>query len=173
MSTLIVAAILIAIIVIISMLLVSIANHQKKKKMNQLLKHFSRLGTSNNMSFSSHEITGHRIIGLDGINKKLLILTDNNHSGSENFIIDLEEVKNCTVKKYYGNIGAGALVNAKLETYLEKITLHFQFNNDKEPVDVSFYDHFHDEIYQVKYLEHKADHWKQILTKMLKVPFVK
>ena len=74
MSTIIVAASLVSVIIFISLILVSINNKQRQKRVTELLDHFSKLGTENNLSFSSQEILENCIIGLDGIQRKLLIL---------------------------------------------------------------------------------------------------
>src|SRR5689334_17409469 len=107
MSNLIVAAIIIGTITAICFLLITIANKQKNKRMNSIMKKFSNLGTTYNLSFSSQEVLGNVIIGLDGINRKLLILEIN--SVQTDHVIDLHKVKHCTVKKYYGSIKPGGL----------------------------------------------------------------
>ena len=168
MSTIIVAAILIGAIVAICLLLISIANKQKHKQMNQLLNRFSELGTSHNLSFSSQNVLNNCIIGLDGINRKLLALTQIDNTSFDDYVVDLDEVKNCTIKKHYGNIKPGDLKNKKLETYLERVSLHFDFHNGKEAIEVPFYEHAENSIYHLEDFEHRAEHWKQILTKMLK-----
>jgi hypothetical protein len=136
--------------------------------MNQLLNRFSELGTAHNLSFSSQEVLNNCIIGLDGINRKLLILTQIDNTLFDDYVVDLDEVKNCTAKKHYGNIKPGDLKNKKLETYLERVALHFEFHNGKEPIEVAFYKHIENNVYHLADIEQKAEHWKQILTKMLK-----
>jgi hypothetical protein len=168
MSTLIVAAILVAAIIIICVLLLSIANQQKNKRMNKILDHFSKLGTNYNLSFSSQEILSNVIIGLDGVNRKVLIL---DHSGSvfNDYIINLNEVKHCTVKKYYGNIKPGGLKTNKMDSYLEKVCLHFELYNGKEAIEVVFYNHIDHPLYQLSVLEQKAMNWKESFEKMLHI----
>ena len=88
MSTILVAAILVGSVVAICFLLISIHNKHKREAMNNLLKHFSQLGTENNLSFSSQEMLNNCVLGLDGINRKILVVTkEDNFYGS--FIIDL------------------------------------------------------------------------------------
>jgi hypothetical protein len=164
MSTFIVAVILIGSVVAICLLLISIHNKHKRKAMNQLLKHFSQLGTENNLSFSSQEVLKNCILGLDGVRRKALVVTrEDDFFGS--FIIDLEQVKNCTVKKIYGSINVGDLKNRKLEQYLEKIVLHIDLH-EKPPVEIVFYRHFDNHTYETIELEQKAKHWEIILSKM-------
>ena len=58
----------------------------------------SELGSKFSMSFSSHEVLRDKIMGLDGINKKLLVL-EQNDGQSHFYIIDLVETKAISVKK--------------------------------------------------------------------------
>ena len=164
MSTLFVAVILIGSVVAICLLLIGIHNKNKREAMNNILKHFSQLGTENNLSFSSQEILDHCVLGLDGVQRKILVATRRDeHYGS--FIIDLNEVKNCSVKKIYGTIKAGELKNHKLEKYLEKIVLHFELHR-KPAVEIVFYENFGNHISQTQELEQKAKHWEAILSKL-------
>lgn len=164
MSTLLVAAIIIGSLAAICFVLVSIHNKHKREAMNNMLKHFSQLATENNLNFSSQEVLKNSILGLDGISRKIIVI-----SKEEDFytslLIDLTEVKNCTVKKIYGTIKVGDLKSHKLEQYLEKIILHFDLI-DKPPVEIVFYKNIHNHIYELQELEQKAKHWEAILSKM-------
>jgi hypothetical protein len=164
MSTFIVAAIIIGSVIAICLILISVHNKHNRQAMNQLLNHFSRLGVENNLNFSSQEILKNGILGVDGVRRKVLVVTrEDDLLGS--FIIDLKEVKNCTVKKNYGTINAGDLKNRKMEQYLEKIVLHFDLN-DKPPVEILFYKHFDSHIFEALELEQKARHWETIFSKL-------
>jgi hypothetical protein len=164
MSTVIVAAIIVGSIVVICLFLISIHNKHKREAMNKLLKHFSQLGTENDLSFSSQEILKDCILGLDGVHRKVLLVKREDGVFSSS-IIELNQVKDCSVKKIYGTIKAGDLKSHKLENYLEKIVLHFDVDN-KPPVDIVFYDHFDNHIYETLELDQKARHWETILSKM-------
>ena len=164
MSTILVAAILVGSVVAICFLLISIHNKNKREAMNNLLKHFSQLGTENNMNFSSQEVLNNCVLGLDGVNRKILVVTREDGFYSS-FVIDLNEVKSCTVKKLYGTIRVGDLKNHKLDQYLEKIVLHFEFNR-KPSVEIEFYNNSDNHIYETQDLEQKAKHWEAILSKM-------
>jgi hypothetical protein len=164
MSTLIIAAIIIGSVIAICLLLINVHNKHNREAMNQLLKHFSQLGAENNLNFSSQEILKNGILGVDGVRRKVLVVTrEDNFFGS--LIIDLKEVRNCTVKKNYGTINAGDLKTRKLEQYLDKIVLHFDLN-DKPPVEILFYKHFDSHIFEALELEQKARHWETFFSKM-------
>jgi len=164
MSTYIVAAIIIGSVVSICFLLISIHNKHNREAMNKLLKYFSQLGTENDLSFSSQEILRNCILGLDGLQRKIMVVQRVDGSFSS-FIIDLREVKNCSVKKIYGTINVGDLKKAKLEQYLEKIVLHFDLN-DNSGAEIVFYKHFENHLLEALELEQKAKNWDAILSKM-------
>jgi len=161
MSTLLIAAIIIGSIAAICFVLVSIHNKHKREAMNELLKNFHESGTENGLSFSSQEVLKNSILGLDGVHRKILVMTqkDNAHVS---FLINLNEVKNCSVKKIYGSLNAG---EQKQEPYLEKIVLHFDMIG-KSSAEIVFYQHFDNHIYETLELEQKAKHWEAILSKM-------
>jgi hypothetical protein len=167
MSTLIVAAIIVGFILAICLLLRFIDRKQNKDRKKELLNHFVQSGTNNGLKLSSQEILNSGIIGLDGIQRKLLIL--NGHNGEFNSqVIDLDEVKTCSVKKHYTTITMGNPKNSKPEQHLEAVVLHFCFYESKLPIEIPFYSHIHDPIYQLSERDQRARYWEMILTKMLK-----
>ncbi len=133
--------------------------------MNQLLNHFSELGSEYKLNFSSQAILKDCVIGLDGVHRKLLILSSDNPFNYE--LIDLNDVKYCSVKKIYGTINVGALKDKKLDQYLQKIILCFEFKTQRQPIEVAFYGHIDNHIYQAAELEQKAKDWESFLSKML------
>jgi hypothetical protein len=170
MSTLIVAIIIIASIAGICLLLIWINNKHKRKAMNELLHHFSEAGTKNNLSFSSQELLPDCILGLDGIHRKLLIVNRKSADEVVGHLINLDEVKSCSVKKYYTAIPAGSLKSKRLEQLLESVVLHFELANGKSPMEIAFYKQVDHHIYQLQDLEQKAKDWETILSKMLVTP---
>ena len=167
MSTLIVAGILMAFVAVCCLLFVFISNKHKNKAMSHLLNKISEVGTKHELSFSSHEILKDSIVGADGIHRKILFVKKLNFETYEHYLIDLDEVKSCSVKKTYGSIKAGETNGKNLEQYLQNIFLHFEFNGSKPAFDISFYDHTENNIYQLKEMEFKARHWEIFLSKML------
>ena len=148
MSTLTVAAILVGIVAALCPLLVIINNKQKRKAMNQLLQQFSQLGTAYHLTFSSQEILKEAVLGLDGIHRKLLVLQRQGKNIFHSVVVDLHEVKECSVKKHYGTIKRGDLKKWKLELFLEEIVLQFELRNGKALLQVVFYSHNHNHIFQ-------------------------
>ncbi len=167
MATIIVAAILISGIISISLFLVSINNKHRQKKTNVLLNHFSKLGTESNLSFSSQEILENCIIGLDGIQKKLLVLKQIGDDKYDSLLIYLNEVKSCSKKKIYRSVNFGTKKREKLDNHLDKIVLAFEFIDDRHPVHVLFFDSVTNHIFAMAELEQKARNWETILSQII------
>ena len=136
--------------------------------MKQIFNRLSELGIKNNLRFSSQELLENAVIALDGMQGKLLVINGIAKDKYDEALIDLDELKSCSLKKEYGSIRVGDLKKRKLEQLLNKISLHFEFRNNKEPVDVPFYEHSEADNLNVSEMELKAKHWGIILSKMLR-----
>ncbi|HEV7330718.1 MAG TPA: hypothetical protein VGN63_06755 [Flavisolibacter sp.] len=151
----------------------TILKKEKRKRMNHLLHRFSELGSVYNLTFSSQEILHNCIIGLDGLNRKILVTKSSEEVITHTELIDLSEIKSCSVIKHYGNIKGGELRAKKLETYLELIALHFERNNNQPSIEIPFYQYRKNSIPEIERLEKKAKHWEMLLSKMIPVPVKK
>ena len=142
-----------------------VMKHRSKKFDKTRYLQLSELGSKFSLSFSSHEVLGNKIMGLDGINKKLLVL-EQTDGQSHSYIIDLDEAKAISVKKIYSGINAGELKKRRIEEFLKTILLQFEFGNGKEDIVFHFYESKVDNIYDVPGLERKIKNWQVILSKM-------
>lgn len=167
MSTVIVAAILIAVIVFICLALVSLNNKHRQKTTAALVTQFSKLGSENNLSFSSQEILDNCIIGLDGIKRKLLILNKIDKDKYEPVFLDLDEVKRCTKKKIYRSVNIGTGKKEIFENQVDKIVLVFDFVDNRQPIHVLFFEPFTNHILTMSDLEQKAKNWETILSQIV------
>lgn len=136
--------------------------------MKQIFNRISELGIMNNLRFSSQELLQNAVIALDGMQGKLLVINGIAKDKYDEALIDLDDLKSCSLKKEYGSIRVGDLKKRKLEQLLNRISLHFEFNNNKEPVEVPFYEHSGSDNLHVSEMESKARHWGIILSKMLR-----
>lgn len=134
--------------------------------MKQLLDYLKSLESKHNLTFSGQEILKDSMIGLDGEKKKLLIVNDIKNR-PHHYIIDLNEVSSCSVKKYYGRINVNGLKNRKLDQCLEKIVLRFGFHSQKQPADILVYKRTDNDIRELPALELKAKKWMELLSKIL------
>lgn len=134
--------------------------------MNLLFQRLRQLGIDNNVSFSGQELLKDCIIGFAGMHRKVFVLKQLDDIAFQSFVIDLNEVKRCTVRKQYGAIRTGELKERKLDHYLEEMMLHFELSNGKPPVEILFYKHSDNNVLEVTELEKKARYWGTILSKM-------
>lgn len=141
--------------------------------MNRLLHQFSELGSHYNLTFSSQEILHDCIIGLDGVNRKILVTRSAEDVISHSEMIALSDVKSCSVIRQYGTIKSGELRVKKLETYLERVALHFEREGNQPSIEIPFYQHRKNGLHELERLEKKARHWEMLLSKMIHVPVKK
>ena len=134
--------------------------------MNHLFQRLRQLGIDNNVSFSGQELLKDCIIGFAGIHRKVFVLKQLSDIAFQSFVIDLNEVKRCTVRKQYGAIRTGELKVRKLDHYLEEMVLHFELKNGEPPVEVLFYKHSDNHVGEIAELERKARYWSAILSKL-------
>jgi hypothetical protein len=167
MSTIIIAAILISVIISICLILVSVNNKARQKTTASLLAHFRKLGTENSLSFSSQEILENGIIGLDGIQRKLLTLKKIGENKYDSLVLDLNVVKTCSKKKIYRSVNIGTEKKEKFENQIDKIVLAFDFIDNRQPIQISFFDPVTNHIFAMPELEQKAKNWETILTKLI------
>jgi hypothetical protein len=104
----------------------------------------SELGTRFDLSFSCQLQSGNKIIALDGTKKCLLVL-DKVDELSEPEIIYLGDVAAVIMKKSYGSIKEGELKDKRIEDFLKRIDLHFEFINKGKTFILPFYESEADE----------------------------
>lgn len=166
MPALIATSIMAGVIIAICLLLVRIEQTQKRKAMNRILSRVNFLEAKYNLGFSSQEILKHCIIAMDGLRRKILVIESDESTVPSFVLIDLNEVKCCSVKKQYGTIQGGALKKKPLEQYLQSMVLHFDLENGKPPVDVLLYDYRRNDVSEIRALEEKAKRWETVISKM-------
>jgi len=166
MSSIVIVGILVLFLVIIILVLVSINNKHRKKTAMELVDRFNELGGSNNLSFAYKEMTENFIVGLDQLRMKLFVLRKAGIRYDFQ-VIDLKEIKSCSKKKIYKSINMGTVKKERYENHIDKIVLEFDFSDNRDPVQISFYESGEDHVLDMPELERKAGSWVAILTKAL------
>ncbi|MBE7172988.1 MAG: hypothetical protein INR73_20595 [Williamsia sp.] len=142
--------------------------------MNKCLSWVSEMGTKHNLTFSSQEILKDSILCLDGIRRQLLILKNFEEVIYFSELIDLREIKSCSLKKQYGSTYGAAFQSRKPEdSYLETIYLNFEFASNREPIDVKFFNHIENHPGEMAALEQRARDWEILLSKMMQTSLEK
>jgi hypothetical protein len=172
MSTILIAIILAFIITVTIFMITPGAGSEKRKHMNKIFHRLSLLGSRHKLNISGQETLNDHLLGLDGLQRKLLILTGIK-SGKQNArVIDLADVKNCFLIKEYRKEYSYSN-ELKLEIFMERIILRFEFSGRQQPVEVPFYQYNENDISQLSELAKKAKHWETLLSKMLHMPALK
>ncbi|MDP4285708.1 MAG: hypothetical protein Q8891_14920 [Bacteroidota bacterium] len=137
-----------------------------KKKREELFRELSREGSANNLIFCSQEVLQDKVIGIDGIHRKIMILekTKNEYDCS---IISLDEVQNCELIANPGSLNDHNLERFEKARALDAIGLQFQFNNQAQPASIIFYDGLINSKRELALLKAKAEYWCVMLSKML------
>jgi len=139
-------------------------NHARQEKAH-LLKKLYREGAANDLIFCSQEVLQNRVIGIDGIHRKIMILekTKNNYHCST---ISLDEVNDCQVVTTPGFVNGG--YHKKWRNDLEGTTLEliFRFNNQSQPASIVFCNDLIKSTKEFIFLKAKAEYWRVMLSKM-------
>jgi hypothetical protein len=165
MSTIITAAIIIAGTIGIFLVFIVHNNKRAKKRNRALLQAFNQAGAGLQLSFSSQEFLKDKIIGLDGVHRKLLVFDTRQTQPAE--CISLGEVKACVLKKDYVRINHGNGNNTDFEQVLQSIALQFSFKKREAVFLLPFYESSVHSIYERAELEEKAGYWETLLSKLL------
>jgi hypothetical protein len=165
MSPIFITFILFSIAVLIFGSLTFFIKNDKEKKENLFLR-LSREGTANNLTFCSQEILQNKVIGIDGIHRKIMILEriKNKYNCS---VISLDEVQYCELISTHGCINAGDLKRYEAKKKLDAIELQFEFKNQAQPASIIFYDSLINSKKELALLKAKAEYWSVMLSKML------
>lgn len=167
MSTLITAILLLGGAVIVCYLFISIEKKRNRKERNHFLKKFSELGSRYELSFSSQEVLSNTIIGMDGMNRKLLVLQYHGNDLYSHSVISLDEVRSCKLdigETLLEEYGAYELYQNKK---VNRIDLSFHFYTPADVVSICFYDETINDEREEEELGQKAKDWEVILSKML------
>jgi len=165
MSSIVFVGGLILLLAIIIGALVSINNNQRKKKTLELATRFNELGEKNYLSFTHKEVIENFIIGLDQLRMKLFAL----RKAGDRYdfqVIDLKEIRSCSKKKIYKSINMGTVKKENYENYIDKIVLQFDFLDNRDPVQIAFYES-NGSLSDIPELERKVTNWITILTDTL------
>lgn len=138
----------------------------EKKEKERLCLRLSQEGTAKDLIFCSQEIFHDRVIGFDGIHRKIMMLekSENQYNCS---VISLDEVQNCELIKGSEDNQRSYDYNPKHENELQEIKLRFEFKNHSQPASIIFYNSIKNSKRELLLLQAKAEYWSQMFSKML------
>ena len=168
MSTIISAAIIIVVLILIFMLLITLHKKDQKRTTARLLDQFNAHAQKNNLAIAETGILKDSVFGLDDLYNKFLIVQLLDRQQYNYQIIDLNRVKRCSVIKNNRYAHEVESPGKKSEIFVGHISLLFEFNDNEEPVELFFYKHIEDHIFEMKELEQKAVKWQALISKKIK-----
>ena len=166
MYILIIAILTVAVVGFFILILVYIHDRQIRKMVADLLRRFDEAAKKENLAPSKKEILGNLVIGVDDINKKLIILKkkgDEYHT----MVIDLKEVRDCSKRKIYHRIDISMGDKEKYQNYVEEIVLSFDIPLRLKQEDIPFYDSGVHGLRNLAEAEQKATEWETTIRKLL------
>lgn len=131
-----------------------------------MLSFFRKVAFVHKFSFTGQEVLRDMALGLDGPNRKLLIVEEKNKN-YDSHIIDLSEVSTCKVRKVYAAIDINSYKKNRPEEYLKSMALEFEFKTTRSSITAYFYRNESNSIYEIKELETRVRNWETMLSKML------
>jgi hypothetical protein len=137
-----------------------------KKRMESLLKKLSRAGAANHLAFCSQEILDNKVIGIDGIHRKIMIL-EKVKGGYQSSIISLDDVHDCQLVTNSSSITRGSLKKLVEDNAAITVALQFEFNNHMQPVSIIFTNGIINSKKEFEFLKAKAQYWCAMFSKML------
>ena len=152
--------------VTLSLCFLSFFIKNEKKKKERLFIRLSQEGTANDLTFCSQEILQNKVIGIDGIHRKIMIL-ERIKSSYNCSIICLDEVQHCELVANTGILNVGNLRQFDIEKNQAAIELQFEFKNQAQPASIKFYDSLLNSKKELVLLKAKAEYWSVMLSKML------
>lgn len=164
MAPIVVVLVLIALATGVTVLLATLAARRGLKRATDLLRHFSRMGTAHNLSFSCQERFADRVIGLDGIRRKLLILRQTGRRHYHTVVVDLHTVSTCATRTLYS---IPAVQHGPGAECIAQVALEFRFRDHRDPVAIPFYEEGSNTRWELPELARKAKDWEIILSKMI------
>lgn len=130
----------------------------RRKRAHWLLHQLSECGSRHNLSFSSQELLQNRVLGLDGVHRKLVLLETDDRGMPHVRVIDLDEVAACYVTAQYGGIEPRRP---------ERIGLQFHFKTARAALEIPFFMAGTEAVRHGQQVEQKARDWCVIINKML------
>lgn len=138
-----------------------------RKKKVKLLRHLSNEGAANNLVFCSQEIFKNRVIGIDGIHRKIMLIEKNDRD-YQSSIISLDDVNECRMITKR-NSQKQEHVTSESETETATVEIRFEFNNHSKPAFIRFGDGLIYSRKELEFLRAKAQYWCIMFSKMLNV----
>ncbi len=136
-----------------------------KRKKEKLFRQLSKEGATNELTFCSQEILDNKVIGIDGIHRKILILEQNRKTYTTS-IISLDEVLHCQLLTDEGVFDSDDFKTVGQQISTGVLGLQFEFNN-RQAASIIFNNNLTRPKREFALLKAKAEYWCVMFSKML------
>jgi hypothetical protein len=147
-------------------ILIPFFSSTSKRRIINLVRKLNREGAANNLTFCSQEILQNKVIGIDGIHRKIMIL-EKKSDGYYSSIIYLDEVHDCQLVTKSGSINSGNLKKLGAANHPVTLELQFDFINHTQPTSIIFSNGIINSKKEFAFLKAKAEYWCIMFSKML------
>lgn len=141
-----------------------ISNYDKRKKV-KLFRQLSKEGVMNGLTFCSQEILEDKVIGVDGIHRKILILEQKKKAYTTS-IISLDEVHHCQLVTNE-DLSDPANTSFGQQIKAGALELRFEFNTSHQAASILFTNGLTNSKRELALLKAKAEYWSVMFSKML------
>ena len=144
---------------------VSLISRNVKWKKERICRQLSKEGAANNLIFCSQEILQNKVIGFDGIHRKIMVLEKSKNTYNTS-IISLDEVQHCELVTAEQAANAEVSNNSNKKITNHVLELRFDFVNPNKNTSISF-NGFTNSKRELDLLKAKAEFWCIMFSKML------
>ena len=74
----------------------------------------------------------------------------------DSLLLDLNEVKSCSKEKIYKKVNIGTAKKEKFENHIDKIALVFDFIDNRQPIQISFFEPMLDHLFKMARVRTKS-----------------
>ena len=137
-----------------------------KREKEKLFSRLSKEGDTNGLTFCSQEFLVNKLIGIDGIHRKILIL-EKDKTGYTSSIISLDEINHCQVVTNEDEVACSNFKTFSDQIKSIVLELRFEFNNSHETASIFFAKGLNTSKRELILLRAKAEFWSVMFSKML------
>jgi len=163
MWTILAAFFLIAFFTAFLLLIVRLNNKDKNREHAELVNRFRQLAKDHDLCMIDEEIMDNLAIGLDDEKRKFLVLKRLSRNNYESAVVDLNEVTSSEKREVYGRVYPERYATLKDLMQLEKIVLELEFEDERKPLQISFYDFIENSDHEIGEMKKKARRWETLL----------
>ncbi len=145
---------------------ISFISTQAKWEKERICRQLSKEGAAKNLTFCSQEILQNKVMGFDGIHRKIMIV-EKNKGAYNTSIISLDEVQHCQLVTPEGTFDPVNCKNFSSKIRNGALELQFQFSNSHQNASISFANGLISSKRELALLGAKAEYWCVMFSKML------